>query len=74
MRWAAISTMWWCSVGAWAAVFGGKESQPALIACAAAVLARQTGRAVKLRLDREADMRITGKRHDFVADYDGRLR
>ncbi len=50
--------------------FGGKESQPALIACAAAVLARQTGQAVKLRLDREADMRITGKRHDFVADYE----
>lgn len=50
--------------------FGGKESQPALIAAAAAVLARKTGRPVKLRLDRAADMRMTGKRHDFVADYD----
>jgi len=50
--------------------FGGKESQPALIAAAAAVLARRTGRPVKLRLDREADMTITGKRHDFVADYE----
>ena len=50
--------------------FGGKESQPALIAAAAAVLARKTQRPVKLRLDRDADMLITGKRHDFVGDYD----
>ena len=50
--------------------FGGKESQAALIAAAAAILARKTQRPVKLRLDRDADMLITGKRHDFVADYD----
>jgi xanthine dehydrogenase large subunit len=50
--------------------FGGKESQPALFACAAALLAAQTGRPVKLRVDRDTDMRMTGKRHDFVADYD----
>ncbi len=50
--------------------FGGKESQPALIAAAAAVLARKTGRPVKLRLDRDADMLITGKRHAFIGDYD----
>jgi len=50
--------------------FGGKESQPALIAAAAAVLARKTGRTVKLRLTRDADMLITGKRHDFIADYE----
>ena len=50
--------------------FGGKESQAALIAAAAAVIARKTGRPTKLRLDRDADMIITGKRHDFVADYD----
>jgi xanthine dehydrogenase large subunit len=49
--------------------FGGKESQPALIAAAAAVLARKTGQPVKLRLERDADMLITGKRHDFLADY-----
>jgi xanthine dehydrogenase large subunit len=49
--------------------FGGKESQPALIAAAAAVLARKTRRPVKFRLDRDADMIITGKRHDFLADY-----
>lgn len=50
--------------------FGGKESQPALIAAAAAVLARKTGRPVKLRLDRDVDMLATGKRHDMIADYD----
>ena len=60
--------------------FGGKESQAALIAAAAAVLARKTGRPVKLRLDRDTDMLMTGKRHDFIADYTvgfddaGRLR
>jgi xanthine dehydrogenase large subunit len=50
--------------------FGGKETQPALIAAAAAVLAHKTGRPIKLRLDRETDMVMTGKRHDFLADYD----
>jgi xanthine dehydrogenase large subunit len=49
--------------------FGGKETQPALIAAAAAVLAHKTGRPVKLRLDRDTDMLMTGKRHDFLADY-----
>jgi xanthine dehydrogenase large subunit len=49
--------------------FGGKETQPALIAAAAAVLASKTGRPVKLRLDRDTDMLMTGKRHDFLADY-----
>jgi len=50
--------------------FGGKESQPALIACIASVMADKTGRACKLRLDRDDDMIMTGKRHDFVIDYD----
>ncbi|MEA3150477.1 MAG: xanthine dehydrogenase large subunit, partial [Gammaproteobacteria bacterium] len=50
--------------------FGGKESQAALIAAAAAVLARKTARPVKLRLDRDVDMLMTGKRHDFIADYE----
>lgn len=50
--------------------FGGKETQGALFACIAAVLAGRTGRPVKVRLDRDDDMIITGKRHDFVVDYD----
>jgi xanthine dehydrogenase large subunit len=50
--------------------FGGKETQMSLIACVAALLARRSGRAVKLRLDRDDDMRSTGKRHAFAYHYD----
>jgi xanthine dehydrogenase large subunit len=50
--------------------FGGKETQMSLFACVAAVLARRTGRAVKLRLDRDDDMTSTGKRHAFLHRYD----
>jgi xanthine dehydrogenase large subunit len=50
--------------------FGGKESQASLIACIAAVLAWKAKRPVKLRLDRDDDMIITGKRHDFNIAYD----
>jgi xanthine dehydrogenase large subunit len=50
--------------------FGGKESQPALIAAVAALVAAKTGRPAKLRLDRDDDMVMTGKRHDFRIEYD----
>jgi xanthine dehydrogenase large subunit len=50
--------------------FGGKDTQMTLFACVAAQLARKTGRAVKLRLDRDDDMRSTGKRHAFAHRYD----
>jgi xanthine dehydrogenase large subunit len=50
--------------------FGGKESQPALIACIAGLMANRTGMPCKLRLDRDDDMIMTGKRHDFVIDYE----
>jgi len=50
--------------------FGGKETQAALPAGAAAVMARHTGRPVKLRYDRDDDITITGKRHDYLVDYD----
>ena len=49
--------------------FGGKETQMNLFACIAAVAAKRLGRAVKLRPDRDDDMTATGKRHDFVVDY-----
>ena len=60
--------------------FGGKESQAAQWAALAALVAVKTGRAAKCRLDRDDDMVMTGKRHDFVASYDvgfdadGRIR
>jgi len=50
--------------------FGGKESQAATIACMAALMATKIGQPCKLRLDRDDDMIMTGKRHDFVIDYD----
>lgn len=50
--------------------FGGKESQASLIACVAATLAWKSRRPVKLRLDRDDDMIMTGKRHDFNIKYD----
>jgi len=46
--------------------FGGKESQSAAFACIAAFAAQRLGRAVKLRLDRDDDILITGRRHCFV--------
>ena len=49
--------------------FGGKETQAATIACIAAVMAVRTGAACKLRLDRDIDMLMTGKRHDVVVDF-----
>ena len=49
--------------------FGGKESQAAQWACLAALAARVTGRPAKVRLDRDDDMVMTGKRHDFRVDW-----
>ncbi|GHC82678.1 xanthine dehydrogenase molybdopterin binding subunit [Novosphingobium pokkalii] len=50
--------------------FGGKESQAALYAAAAALVVHHTGRPAKFRADRDDDMVQTGKRHDFVVDYE----
>jgi xanthine dehydrogenase large subunit len=50
--------------------FGGKETQGNLFACVCAIVAKKTGRAAKARPDRDDDMVITGKRHDFVVDYE----
>ncbi|HWH83434.1 MAG TPA: xanthine dehydrogenase molybdopterin binding subunit, partial [Burkholderiaceae bacterium] len=50
--------------------FGGKESQSALFACVAAVAASKLQRPVKLRLDRDDDFLITGRRHCFWYEYE----
>ena len=50
--------------------FGGKETQGNHFACLAAVAAKKLNRAVKFRPDRDEDMAVTGKRHDFRVDYD----
>ncbi|GAB4266258.1 MAG: xanthine dehydrogenase molybdopterin binding subunit [Pararhodobacter sp.] len=60
--------------------FGGKESQGNPLAIACALAARLTGKPCKMRYDRDDDMVITGKRHDFRIDYrvgvddDGRIQ
>ena len=50
--------------------FGGKETQGNLFAVVAALAAKKWNRACKIRPDRDDDMSATGKRHDFVVDYD----
>ena len=50
--------------------FGGKESQSALFACCAALAAWKLLCPVKLRPDRDDDMMVTGKRHDFHYTYE----
>jgi xanthine dehydrogenase, molybdopterin binding subunit len=50
--------------------FGGKESQANQWAALAALAARVTGRPCKIRLDRDDDMIMTGKRHDQVAAFE----
>src|SRR5687768_7075872 len=50
--------------------FGGKETQAAAFAAACALVAAKTGRPARIRADRDDDMVMTGKRHDFRADYD----
>jgi len=49
--------------------FGGKESQASGWAAMAALAAKVTGRPAKVRLDRDDDFAMTGKRHDFQVDY-----
>ncbi len=49
--------------------FGGKETQAGHLAVWAALAAQKTNRPVKLRLDRDDDFLITGKRHPFSYDY-----
>ncbi|MBX3202484.1 MAG: xanthine dehydrogenase molybdopterin binding subunit [Labilithrix sp.] len=59
--------------------FGGKETQGNGWAAFVALAAQKTGKPVRVQLDRDLDMALTGKRHPFFArfdvghDADGRL-
>ncbi len=59
--------------------FGGKETQGNAFAALVALAAVKTGRPVRVQLDRDLDMKLTGKRHPFHArfsvghDSEGRL-
>ncbi len=59
-----------CEVRRMGGGFGGKESQGNALAVSCAIAARLTGRPCKMRYDRDDDMMITGKRHDFRISYD----
>ena len=49
--------------------FGGKESQAAHPAALAALVAARTGRPSRIVYARDQDMRVTGKRHPYLARY-----
>ena len=50
--------------------FGGKETDSSQLACVCAIFSKKTKRPVKARLSRRDDILLTGKRHDFVANYE----
>ncbi|HEY4079459.1 MAG TPA: xanthine dehydrogenase molybdopterin binding subunit [Burkholderiaceae bacterium] len=50
--------------------FGGKESQSAVFACVAALAATKLRKPVKLRVDRDDDFMVTGRRHGFDYRWD----
>jgi xanthine dehydrogenase large subunit len=58
-----------CEVPRMGGAFGGKESQSSHFACLAALGAHHSGRPVKVWLNRDEDMTITGKRHPFWTRY-----
>ena len=50
--------------------FGGKETDSSQLACICAIFSEKTNKPVKARLSRKDDMLLTGKRHDFIANYE----
>ncbi len=50
--------------------FGGKETDSSQLACICALFAKRNNCAVKARLPRNEDFKLTGKRHDFHVEYD----
>ena len=49
--------------------FGGKETQGNTWAALTALASLKTGYPVRVQLDRDLDMRLTGKRHPFYAKF-----
>ena len=50
--------------------FGGKEGNASIFSQSAALAAFKLKKPVKLRVNRDDDMMITGKRHNFRIDYE----
>lgn len=49
--------------------FGGKETRSVMISCAAAVAAHKLKQPIRMSLDRDEDMGITGTRHPYYSTY-----
>ena len=49
--------------------FGGKETQAAIPALMVALVALKTGRAARVVYNKDDDMCVTGKRHEYIADW-----
>jgi xanthine dehydrogenase large subunit len=60
--------------------FGGKESQAAIPAMMAALVVHKTGRPARVIYNKDDDMRVTGKRHAYLSEWevgfdeDGRIQ
>lgn len=58
-----------CETRRMGGAFGGKETQAAQWAAISALASHVTGKPAKMRLDRDDDMMMTGKRHDFDCQF-----
>ncbi len=50
--------------------FGGKETQAAIPAMMAALVAQKTGRPARVIYNKDDDMRVTGKRHEYLTRWE----
>jgi len=58
-----------CKVKRMGGGFGGKETRNVFISMACAVAAKKLNRSVRIMLDRDHDMCISGQRHPFLSKY-----
>jgi xanthine dehydrogenase large subunit len=69
-----------CNCKRMGGAFGGKESQAAIPAMMVALVAHKTGRSARVIYNKDDDMRVTGKRHPYLSDWevgfgdDGRIQ
>ena len=59
-----------CSCKRMGGAFGGKETQAAVPALMAALVAHKTGRSARVVYDKDTDMRVTGKRHEYLTRWE----
>jgi xanthine dehydrogenase large subunit len=59
-----------CNCKRMGGAFGGKESQAAIPALMAALVAHKTGRPARVIYNKDDDMRVTGKRHAYRSEWE----